>query len=270
MGMKYSKPAGVVFTFNRPDYLAQTLDSLLKNDEARDMPWYAFLDGAVNEFSGNRYAKGKEIKACHKLLLDSPLKFSSITVNENNECIARQKHKAHRLYAEHDVIYFFEDDMIVSPHYLKLLRIALQQYPRHAILLHTGKSKGRLDRLVNCNIARIWGYGMTRVLYSRIEQEWNEFHKGISKIDYLLRSSMSNIRMKLGIKWHSHDVTITQLSRKRGAGKLWPEVSRGYYIGRKGSIAFRTDATWFKRNMHKQKKRFVYSSDANFTAWRKA
>ena len=261
-------PAGVVFAFRRPDYLGQVLDSLEANEEAYDIPWYAFLDGAVNKISGNRYAEDVDIDMCYQLLLDSPLNFK-IKVNDYNKCIARQKHAAHRLYEEHDALYFFEDDMILSPYYLRLLRIALEQFPLHAILLHQDKRKGKLNRLTNCGIARVWGYGMTRELYRKIEEDWNRYHKGISQVDYLLRTSIKDFKKNLDIEWHSHDINITRLSRRHGDGKLWPEISRGYYVGRKGAIAFRTDQTWFKRGMHQQRRRILYPSDAKFAAWNK-
>ena len=269
MGMKYTNIGGIVFAFKRPDYLRQTLKSIESNKEAHDIPWYAFLDGAVNEFTNYRYGKDEDIQASYDILEASPLNFN-ITRNETNECIARQKHKAHRLYDKHDCLYFFEDDMVISPYYLRLLRIALEQFPMYSVLLHTGKQNGMLNKLTNCGVARIWGYGMSRRLYRKIKPGWDKYHASISKVDYLIRTRIPNLKETTGIRWHSHDINITKLCREKGKGKLWPQISRGLYIGRKGSIAFRTDYTWKKRKMDRQAKKIVYPSDANFKAWVKA
>lgn len=259
----YKSIAGVVFGFRRPDYLAQTLTALEANTEADQLTWYAFLDGAVNPISGNRYAEDEQIEACYRLFCESSLNFE-ITRNKDNECIALQKQKAHQLYDKHDCMMFFEDDLLTSPHYIRLLRIALEQFPLHSILLYTNSNKGKLDHLKLCNIARIWGYGMSEQLYRRIEDRFTRYATAMSSYDYLTRSSTPGLRRALkeqGVPWHSHDVTVTRLSREFGKGKLFPCMTRAKYIGKFGAIAYRTERMWEKRKMHNQARRYVYPSD---------
>ena len=261
--MKYKNIAGVVFGFRRNDYLKRTIDSLEKNTEANNLTWYAFLDGAVNQISGNRYAEDSQIEACKKVFEDSKLNFTIIQ-NRYNKCIALQKEKAHQLYNDHDCIFFFEDDLVVSPYYIRLLRIALEQHPMYTILMNTNKSGGRLNQLTLCNIARIWGYGMSRELYHRIATRYTKYVDFMKDYDYLLRNNAKGIRGRLKrhkVYWHSHDINITRLSREFGKGKLWPRKTRGFYIGEKGAIAYRTKRTWLNKNMHKQPKDYIYRSD---------
>jgi len=264
MTTKFSNIAGVVFGFRRHKYLAQTLQALEKCQEADGVTWYAFLDGAVNPISGNRYAKDKNIEKSYRLLCESSLNFD-ITRSKHNECISLQKDKAHKLYDKHDCIYFFEDDLIVSPYYLRLLRLALSQYPTYSILFNTSKKSGAdLSHLSDCSIARIWGYGMTRELYRKIEPEWETFVNFISNYDYLLRSTTPGFYRdvrRANIIAPSHDIAITRLSRKHGGGKLWPKRSRGIYIGRSGAITFRTDRMWNKRGMKEQPKKIIFERD---------
>lgn len=267
--MKYKNIAGVVFGFRRSDYLKQTVESLEQNTEADNLTWYAFLDGPVNPISGNRYATDEQIAACRKVFEDSTLNFS-ITQNEHNECIALQKEKAHQLYGDHDCIMFFEDDLLVSPHYIRLLRIALEQYPRYAVLLNCDNNRGQPSQLTKCGIARIWGYGMSRELYKLIAPRYNRYAEFMRNYDYLLRNNYKGIHRKLAknkVYWHSHDINITRLSREFGRGKLWPKVTRGRYIGREGAIAYRTDRSWFKKGMNRQPKKYIHPKDETLSAF---
>lgn len=266
--MKYKSRAGVIFGFNRPEYLEPVLRHFEAAEESDDFPWYAYIDGAKNLISGTTYAKQEDIDKCVALLRNSTLPICKIVVNSDNYCIARQKHKAHKLYDEHDLLFFFEDDMLVGKHYLRLLRIALEQYPMHATIMNTHVNRGRLNVLRNCGIARVWGYGMSRKLYQNIKSEWDRFATGIAKVDYIQRSSIKGIKRRLGIRWKSHDITITRLCREYGDGKLWPDISRGFYVGRKGAIAYRTDRTWFKKRMDRQPKRITYPGDAHLNKFK--
>lgn len=255
----------MIFGFNRPEYLEPALKYFEAAEESDDFPWYAYVDGAENLISGAVYAKQDDIDRCVMLLENSSLPIHKIIVNADNHCIARQKHKAHELYDEHDLLFFFEDDMLIGKHYLRLLRIALEQYPMHAVIMNTHMNRGSLSILRDCGIARVWGYGMSRGLYCNIKPEWDHFATRIATVDYIQRSSIKGIKRRLGIRWKSHDITITRLCRQYGDGKLWPDVSRGFYIGRKGAIAYRTDRTWFKKRMHRQPKQITYPADGILT-----
>lgn len=267
MTTQYSSIAGAVFGFRRADYLAQTVKALEANTEADNLTWYAFLDGPVNLISGNRYAEDKQVEDCYRVFCESSLNFN-ITRNKHNRCIALQKHKAHRLYDKHDCVMFFEDDLVTSPYYIRLLRIALEQFPLYAVLLYTNSNKGKLNCLKVSRIARIWGYGMSKQLYLRIANRFSRYAEAMRSYDYLTRSFTPGLRealKKQKIPWHSHDVTITRLSRKFGKGKLYPCMTRAKYIGKFGAIAYRTERMWLKRQMHNQPKKYVYPSDAELT-----
>lgn len=265
--MKYEKIGAALFAFKRPDYLRQVLTALEENEEAYNIEWHGFVDGPINLISGNRYATDKEVAAVAALMENSKLPFVDVYRNEDNRCIARQKYAAFKLYKYYDLMYFFEDDLVVSPYYCRLLRIAAQRFPNYMILMNTHRNiSGELNMLERCGIARIWGSAMSRPLYLRIANAYEEWHKGISQIDYILRSSL-NLR-QYGIKVNSHDVALTQMVRRFGAGKLWPVKTRARYIGRKGNIAYRTDRTWFKKGMDKQPEKFHYPSDAKLRRFR--
>src|SRR3990167_2550361 len=78
--------------FNRPEYLKQCLDSLAENTDL-DVDFYFFQDGAVNPFSGIRYATDKEIKASlrvfqncnlsHKTIYQSPVNLGAALRNQH-------------------------------------------------------------------------------------------------------------------------------------------------------------------------------------------
>ena len=256
---KYNNIAGTIFTFRRHKYLKRTVKSLEKANKNRDVDWYAFVDGPVNKITGVQYAKQKEIDKCVKILENSKLPIKKIFKSEYNICIDGQKNKSFQLYDDYDLIYFFEDDLLVSPHYLKLLYIACFQFPEHMILMNKHFNNGPLDTLEECNIARVWGSAMTRRLYHKIKDGWKEWYARAQTVDY--RAGRRE-RAKVLSTWLTHDVALTNLTRKYGNGKLWPCNTRGHYIGKKGDIAY-TDFLWKKNNMADQPKNYIYKSDAN-------
>jgi len=256
------KIAGVVFSFRRPDYLIQTLESLEVAEESNDIDWYAFQDNAYNTISDSTYATEDEISSSLSLLKKSSLNFKEIQVNKYNECIARQKHKAHKLFDSYEKVFFFEDDLIVGKHYFRLLRIALTQFPNYAILMNSFPNKAGLNKLRNCKIARIWGYGMTERLFRKIEPDYKKFHAGISQVDYIKRNQVKGLMSKYNLDYRSHDICITRLTRLHGKGKLWSHVSRGYAIGKEGNLTFRNPIKWKKRNLDGQAKIITYKKDA--------
>lgn len=255
--------AGCILAFNRPKYLQQVVNSIEQSSNIDDINWYAFVDGVVNEFSGVPAGNPDTVKRTLEILEESALNFD-ITVNDWNNGVALQKNKAHQLFSSYETVLFFESDLIVGKHYIKLLRLALDTFPEHLILMNRHPSPERKDlhHLNECRIARLWGYGLRVQQYRKFKKRWEEYISYIGRIDYRKRNSVDKrIRDKFPYGSFSHDVVLTNLLRESGTKKLWPEISRGKYIGQKGNYAYTLPHFWKKRKMNEQPDKITFKKD---------
>lgn len=263
------KIASVVLCFNRPDYLSQTLASLEKNTEANEVDWFILQDGIVNKHSGVSYSEEEPHRQVTKLAKKSSLPNKTVIVRDNNISPAQQRYKALELLKEYDLLYCFDDDMIVSKYYLRLLRVMANQFPNHIGILYANKPKEKNLRILNTeNTARLWGHYMNRDTYSKIYSDYTTYYEHISKYDYhtIIRGIH---RKEINIpKISPHimdDKVINILCRRVGVHKLVPKVSRGVYIGKEGLITYKTPHLWKKRGMERQNKTIEYELDATLS-----
>ncbi|HJU84395.1 MAG TPA: glycosyltransferase family A protein [Holophagaceae bacterium] len=122
--MKVFAPIAV-FGFNRPQHLERTLQSLAANPEAADTPIHLFCDGPrgpedealVAEVHAlmDRFAEGRRAATVHKSPVNLGL-AASIT-----QGVAR-------ILEDHDRFIVVEDDLVLSPHFLKFMNEALEAY----------------------------------------------------------------------------------------------------------------------------------------------
>lgn len=261
-----NKVAGAVFGFKRPEYLKKTLDSLSEANKVFPLDWFYFQDGGYNRISRKTYATDGELTESAKVTGQvNEWLWTAKVENYENRGIARQKDEANKLFESYEKVFFFEEDMIVSPYYIRLLNLALDQYPNHMIYLYNHPSRGYLDSLELSGIARLWGYGMTASLFSKMRDDWNFYASLMDTIDYKKRSGAAPelkrmMEERTGIGHILHDVVVTNLARKHGSGKLNSTVSRGYYIGKDSSIS---GGVWEKRQFDKQTKNIIFKEDEN-------
>lgn len=261
-----TKLAGCILCFDRPHYLEQLLDSIENSLGANRADWFAFVDGAFNKKSGRIATKQKKIDQNIAVLKNSNIGFKNIQINEWNQGIAIQKDRAHSLFDDYETVMFFEDDLVIGRYYIKLLRLAIRDYPNDMILMnrHPEPKKASREYLNECGIARAWGYILNRHVYAKFRDRWKEYISYIGKVDYKKRLSVDREkRKKFPYGSFSHDVVLTNLLRESGSRKLWPEISRGQYIGKKGSYAYALPHFWKKRKMHKQREKINFKEDFN-------
>lgn len=124
-----------LFTYNRPDKTQTVIESLLQNAEAKDSELFIFSDGAKNE-------KAVEGVKANREYLHS-LKNSLISNNKENAAfkgisiIEREKNwgLANSLIAgitelcdKYGRVIVVEDDLILSPYFLKFMNDGLEKY----------------------------------------------------------------------------------------------------------------------------------------------
>lgn len=113
-----------LFTYNRADHTRRAVESLLQNAEAKDSDLFIFSDGAKNE----KAIKGVED---NRKYIHTVTGFKTITI------IEREKNwgLANSLIAgitdvinKHGRVIVVEDDLILSPYFLKFMNDGLEKY----------------------------------------------------------------------------------------------------------------------------------------------
>lgn len=114
----------LLFTYNRLDYLKQTLEALKKNILAKESDLFVFSDGWKDEFDRK---KVEEVR----VLLHSITGFKSIEIIENktNKKLAPNLIAGiSKIFDTFDKIIVFEDDIVCSELTLEFLNDALEVY----------------------------------------------------------------------------------------------------------------------------------------------
>jgi hypothetical protein len=119
------KIAGAIICFDKYDYTLQAVRSLEKSVEAENIDWYVFQDGMTNPLTGISYAEEKKLDLVRTIFNTSTLPIKHFEQSVGNGSIPQQKYKAHQVFemGDYDTVFFFEDDLVVSKYYLRLLRI---------------------------------------------------------------------------------------------------------------------------------------------------
>lgn len=256
------KIASALMCFKRPDYLAETIESLENAEEANEVDWYVFQDGAENKLSGEIYATQEELDSVAEIINNSTLPIKEFTQQKNNISPSQQRYLILSLLNEYDLLYVFEDDLIVSKYYLRLLRIMAEQFPDYIGIMNRHTNIGsKLSAVETCGFARLWGHYMTSNTFKKIKELYTEYYEFAQGFDFHQRKN-TEIIVNPRVPWVLDDIVINRLCRKFGVAKLWPKITRGRYIGKYGMVAYKLDAYWKRKGMDKQPKSITYESDA--------
>lgn len=265
-----NKIAGTLLCFDRYDYTKLVVESLENCVEADDIDWYVFQDGVKSPLSEIEYTTQEKLDKVKTIFENSSLNIIEFKQSDWNMSIPFQKHQAHKVFEMgYETAFFFEDDMVVSKYYLRLLKIMAKQFPNDIGFLFNTTNSNNLHRLTSCGAARLWGYYMNQVLYEKIKPTYEHYIKQVTQIDYNSHWLFTEKKKSLDLPFgRPHDITLTRLSKSKGARKFVPVTTRATYIGRKGNLAYRTDRTWFKKGMNRQPKRIEYPEDATLESFR--
>jgi glycosyltransferase involved in cell wall biosynthesis len=117
----------VVFAYNRPNYLKETLEALSKNEEAKESILYIYCDGPKEDSSqleldkiGAARAVAREKKWCKEVIIiesNTNMGLSKAIITGVNEIVEK-----------YGRIIVLEDDLVTSPYFLNYINIALNKY----------------------------------------------------------------------------------------------------------------------------------------------
>lgn len=240
-----------VVSFNRPEYLAQTLTAMIAAADHAGMrgPVLLFQDGAVNPFSKQRKATDESIEASRKVFR-TIVPRGVIFDTEENLGIANNIYRAEQWAfrkMEYPVAVFMEDDMVVSLNYFNILAKIYELtfgQPRIGMFAAYGcNGKLTIAEQFRCRnqLGRMqhnWAFALTRAAWLEREKYIRGYMDILSTCDYrdrpLGRIAAWYARMGWPPMPTNQDIAKTVAMNTLGISRLSTFVACGRYIGEVG------------------------------------
>ncbi len=116
----------VVFGFNRPDALRNTVSSLLGNEEAGQSDLFIFVDGPRDGKPGER-EKVEQVRSYVKSI--TGFKSLHYTFAEKNQGLAASIiHGVSEVIERYGRVIVLEDDLVLMPNFLNFMNQGLERY----------------------------------------------------------------------------------------------------------------------------------------------
>lgn len=203
----------VLFAFNRPDRLAKTMESLLKNDEAKDCELFVFVDGArpekvgeadkVNEVQ-NLVKKIKGFKELHYSFSETNKGLGKSVIEGVSEVINK--------YGKAIIL---EDDLVLLPNFIAYINQGLNRYQDETDVFsicgysnRVKRPKGYLADTYFCNRSSSWGWGTWANRWNSVDWTLEPFEQ------YLKYKSQFN-------RWGGSDCFGMLCGWHEGRNKSW-------------------------------------------------
>ena len=162
-----------VFAYNRPDHLSQTVTALATNAEASDTALYVFSDAAASD------SDSPAISGVRKLA--SGIRgFRSVDVVERSENYGLARNimeGVSQLTEAHGRVIVLEDDLVVSPFFLRYMNQALHTYEdEHRVASIHGyvyPTRQDLPETFFLRGADCWGWGTWKRAWEHFEPDGN-------------------------------------------------------------------------------------------------
>lgn len=251
LGEVLCTPPIAVISFNRPAYLRQLLASLAAQQPAiAQRRVHLFQDGAVNRYSGIRYADEGEIAACLAAFREF-FPRGHVHASPDNIGITENVFRAEKMVFEElraPVGYFFEDDLVLSPHYvaaLDLMRRAFARFDRIVYYNANGAYGASLEQQRSnarklIFMGHFWGFALKRSHWLRMQPLLDEYHRLVIGRDERIesREPVRALFRSWG-KTQTHPATSQDSARDlathlKGLWRASCYLALGHYIGAEG------------------------------------
>jgi len=268
----YSGKLGVaIISFNRPDYLFKVLNSLEKQSYLKNTKFHLFQDGCQNIFSEKIKAKKEDIEKSVFLFRTSKLSKGAnrirIDINVGNGI---NQFSANQVMSSiYDYYLIIEDDVVLSPDYLRLCRVLIEQFGNRKDVFSFNLNFKKLANPTSDNLNKVifgethwWAECIISRQWKIAREYFKDYFDLIQRVDYsdLPREKIQNLFKK-------HNFNKPQCSQdagkdfalfKAGFKRITTLINRGFYIGQNG-IHF-TPKLYAQMNWHKQMP-FIFESD---------
>lgn len=191
-----------VLSFRRPDYLRVCLKSLAANTEKHRAEIFLFQDGAVNKFSGVRYAPDADIERSLEVFDQANLPNKTVIRQEHN--IGPAGGVSTMLLGMfgrgHDYAVLIANDMEVNKFFIKTHRVIYEQFknvPRVGVLrtgpveppsyggpVYSYEQAKKLENKVCYGFYEMQDFGIWRKCWEKIKPDIEFFHDHVTSCDW--------------------------------------------------------------------------------------
>jgi hypothetical protein len=267
-----------LISFNRPGYFKKLIKSLESQVDTGDVEYHLFQDGAVNKFSHILKSDPKLIKQNVSVFKNSNLNNKTEHIHEMNVGNAINQFEAAEFMSSHyDYFLMIEDDLILSKHYIRLMRILMDQFIDKEDVFSVSLNFKRLckKREIDQNLDKVvykslhwWAEGWSASKWKSVRKYFLQYYDLVKNCDYQKRPAS-----KIKHLFHSNGLMIPQTSQdagkdyalhKVGLKRINSVVNRGFYIGEKG---MHFSPYLYKKMGYKSQKPYEFESDARINAF---
>lgn len=239
-----------ILSFNRPGHLEQVLRSLVaQRQDLTRRRIYLYQDGAVSPITGRRFAEDADIEACRELFRRL-IPWGEERFAAANLGVAKNYRRAEEeLFADpaNAIVYFFEDDLVLHPHYLDLLdRLALRTENLSAPVGQFAAYGGLVDPVWRQYLERYrlqrmaisWAFGLRRSSWELMQPSLAEYYTLLEDRDYRDRDTpaiLEHFRSRgMALSVSSQDGVKRAILHKLGHFALRSSAAAARYIGAEG------------------------------------
>lgn len=247
-GEYFSTPPIMVLSFNRPHYLRPTLESLRDQAPSLDPDRvHLFQDGAVSLHSGVRYADDAAIEECIRIFREI-FPRGHLHLNAANLGTCENFLRAERVAFEAlkaPVAYFFEDDLVLSPHYLAALDLLRRALCGRRVGYFNAcgsfasplaEQAARHDQLID--MGHLWGFGLKRSHWLAMQPKLAPYYDLVIGRDYRSRPhpAIHAYFRTLGLSTEatSQDAAKALVTQSLGSWRASTFPCLAQYIGKHG------------------------------------
>lgn len=234
-----------ILGFNRPKYFEKVLESLtwqtVQLDPSLVTIWIDGYRGSRDESRNQTNNTEKTIQLAKDYLPES-----NLVIREHNVGIAMQYRAAEEqsFRINSDIAFFFEEDLVLSPHYLEALidlEIKTRNFPQIGRIAAHGYIKDRKDLKRTTGVGRsmkTWGFGMRRSLHEASMPLLGKYYEVLAGTSYFRRDSeaIRSVLVGLGLEANatSQDFVKGRIASHLGFTGVTTCGRLGRYIGRSG------------------------------------
>lgn len=245
----YNGKLGVgIISFDRPKYFSRLMESLTGNSHLENTDFHLFQDGVHNRFNASKLGELSNIVKCIDLFNNSSLSKKSTHIKKDNVGIAVNQFEAYEtLTANYEYVLILEDDVVLSPYFLRLIRVLIDQFKNEdkvfSISLNFRRACEKKDiasRLDEVFVGREhwWAECFAAKKWQIIRPTFMKYYELVKDVPYYQRPRDKILELfhSMGFmtKVDSQDAAKEASVIHAGMLRVNSTVNRGFYIGKEG------------------------------------
>ena len=254
------------------------LNSLSKNTDLENTDFHLYLDGWVDRITkkpigNNLPTLEQRVKLCREAFRATSLPNKFIHDRKEHVHIAINEFEATEdLTSNYEHIVLLEDDIVLSPHYLRLLRVLIDQFKNEDQVFSVSLNFKKLDTNVVTKLNKIkfvtnkechwWAECFSSNKWKIIKPQFLKYYEIVKNINYTKRPhyKIKNLIESWGVDFGAtsqdaaKDASVTYCGLKR----VNTVINRGIYIGEYGTHF--TPGIYREKQLHLQEP-YIFAKD---------